>query len=859
MKHFLYSVLFLFFYSTVFATHERAGEISYRHIDGLTYEVSITTYTYIGPGAQVDRDTLEINWGDGSQSAILRVDYDNELPNDTKWNLYVGYHTYSGPGEFLLSFEDPTRNAGVLNIPNSVEIPFYTESLLVINPFQGINNSPRLLNPPIDLGCVNELFVHNPGAFDPDGDSLAYRLVYCKGANGDPVPGYTFPNSENSFSIDAISGTVTWDYPLQQGEYNIAFVVEEYRNSRLIGFVTRDMQIEILSCDNHAPELSSIMETCVVVGDTLEFEVTASDQDFDEITLSSFGGVYTFIDHPAKFGTTNGYSSVTQNFFWDPICNQVQLQPYFVYFKAEDNSEPVSLSAIHTVQITVIGAAPEGLSVESFGDNMVLNWFEYECSLIKGYQIYRRVGEYDYDQDYCESGVPEGSGYVYIGSVNDVGSTTFIDNNSGSGLTHGVKYCYALLAEFRDGSLSKISDYACGSLKKDLPVITHASILNTDKETGEIKVAWSKPTEIDQDQAPGPYKYLIWRGVGQQFALIDSLDNLDDTIFIDENRNTVQVQYQYVIDLYNVSVGNRFYMGSTAVASAPFLSVSSSDNRMLLNWTNDVPWFNNRWVIQRQNPVSLSFDSIGQSTTPSYEDTGLSNGTTYCYKVKSVGSYGTSGFINPIINFSQEKCGVPVDDIAPCSPELEVVTDCDYFENILSWTNPNHNCADDVMKYYVYFSKHPDQEFVLIDSTMSDADTLYIHTNLNSYIGCYQVAASDSVGNISELSNMVCRDYLACPVYKLPNAFSPNGDGRNDLFIPIERASSVTSVNMTIVNRYGGLVFETHDPDVNWNGKVRNSTADCTDGVYYYVSEVFVETIEGPKEFFIKGVIHLLR
>ena len=71
---------------------------------------------------------------------------------------------------------DPNRNGSVINIPNSINQPFYIETVLVINPFIGVNSSPKLLNTPIDNGCVGYPFYHNPGAYDEDGDSIAYEL-----------------------------------------------------------------------------------------------------------------------------------------------------------------------------------------------------------------------------------------------------------------------------------------------------------------------------------------------------------------------------------------------------------------------------------------------------------------------------------------------------------------------------------------------------------------------------------------------------------------------------------------------------------------------------------------------------------
>ena len=45
-----------------FATHNRAGEITYKHVEGLTYEVLITTYTK--SSALADRPLLYLRWGD---------------------------------------------------------------------------------------------------------------------------------------------------------------------------------------------------------------------------------------------------------------------------------------------------------------------------------------------------------------------------------------------------------------------------------------------------------------------------------------------------------------------------------------------------------------------------------------------------------------------------------------------------------------------------------------------------------------------------------------------------------------------------------------------------------------------------
>ena len=68
------------------ATHNRAGEITYRQLSPLTIEMTITTYTKASSVA-ADRDSLEVLWGDGSREWVKR---NNDLtrfePNDIKIN-----------------------------------------------------------------------------------------------------------------------------------------------------------------------------------------------------------------------------------------------------------------------------------------------------------------------------------------------------------------------------------------------------------------------------------------------------------------------------------------------------------------------------------------------------------------------------------------------------------------------------------------------------------------------------------------------------------------------------------------------------------------------------------------------------
>jgi len=859
MIRIFYTFMFVVLLSvSSFATHERAGEITYKHISGLTYEVTIVTYTYSPSPA--DRPELEIKWGDGTSSVLPRDNF-TDLTAVVRKNIYIGQHTYAGAATYTISMEDPNRNYGIINIPNSVNIPFYIETKLVINPFLGTNNSVQLLNPPLDYGCVNKLYVHNPAAYDPDGDSLSYKLTICKGYDGQEIPGYTFPLASNTFHIDNISGDLVWDTPVQQGEYNVAFLIEEWRNGQMIGSVERDMQILIDACSNNPPEIFTINDTCVEAGDTLSFEVRTYDQDNDKITLTATGGPFLVNESPAELqpNPSVGFGADTAIFYWETKCSHIRKSAYPAYFKAVDDSYPVSLTAYKAVGITVVGPAPENPEAVPLGNSIILSWDESTCENATGYMIYRKPDFYGFQPGPCEIGVPEYTGYKKIKEISGKENITYTDDNDGAGLNHGIVYCYMITAVFGDATEGYASEEVCAQLKKDLPIITNVSINNTNTQTGSVYIAWSKPTELDFTQTPGPFQYQVYRKSsepGAEFVKVYTSAGINDTLYTDNNLNTKDYKYFYRIDFYNNDPpDNYFFIGSSVVAPSIYLTTVPSDQKLTLHWNDDQPWINSKFVIYRQNPATGNFDSIGYSIVPQYADSGLINGKEYCYLVKSVGYYSSQGMVDPIINYSQEICDKPVDNIPPCSPILSVSADCDLLINNLTWVYPD-TCAEEELKYYIYYAQNENSDFSLIDSTNN---TSYVfQTDPLSTVGCFTVTALDSLWNQSLYSNVECVDIDECGRIWFPNVITPNGDGFNDIY-HADSINSVRNFKITIFNRWGTIVYKSDDPYFKWDGTDQNNGGICSPGTYFFVATFAENSLFGPINREVKGSITLLK
>ncbi|RYD98844.1 MAG: gliding motility-associated C-terminal domain-containing protein [Sphingobacteriales bacterium] len=98
--------------------------------------------------------------------------------------------------------------------------------------------------------------------------------------------------------------------------------------------------------------------------------------------------------------------------------------------------------------------------------------------------------------------------------------------------------------------------------------------------------------------------------------------------------------------------------------------------------------------------------------------------------------------------------------------------------------------------------------------------------------GTYAVTASNVCGAISKSVTINVEDCY-CELW-LPTAFSPNGDGLNDVFVPkIAPGCSFSNYKFKVYNRYGQLIFSTNQAGLGWDGFHLNRAAEA--GIYYYI------------------------
>ena len=128
-----------------------------------------------------------------------------------------------------------------------------------------------------------------------------------------------------------------------------------------------------------------------------------------------------------------------------------------------------------------------------------------------------------------------------------------------------------------------------------------------------------------------------------------------------------------------------------------------------------------------------------------------------------------------------------------------------------------------------------------IESTymVSDTGTYFVHLDR---LGCVW---SDTVRFDLEL----CESILV-----MPNVFTPNGDGNNDVFQPV-KSDGIVAMHTIILNRWGNVVFQTTDIHINWTGK-DTLGLELADGVYFWVVE-YEDEMGGL--YTRRGIVHVLR
>lgn len=165
--------------------------------------------------------------------------------------------------------------------------------------------------------------------------------------------------------------------------------------------------------------------------------------------------------------------------------------------------------------------------------------------------------------------------------------------------------------------------------------------------------------------------------------------------------------------------------------------------------------------------------------------------------------------------------------------------------------NPSgHEGYHTVYVWAMHYAGHADSPFLTrydeqIDYTFLSTRQAYIA------LTAYFILGTDTIVQTMDTPFSVM---ATASKLEMPNAFSPNGDGINDLYKAKSNHESILTFKGYIFNRWGKKVFEWTDINGGWDGTINGHEAP--DGVYY--CRVIAEGTDGVK-YTIKKDVNLLR
>lgn len=136
-------------------------------------------------------------------------------------------------------------------------------------------------------------------------------------------------------------------------------------------------------------------------------------------------------------------------------------------------------------------------------------------------------------------------------------------------------------------------------------------------------------------------------------------------------------------------------------------------------------------------------------------------------------------------------------------------------------------------------------------STLTNPTFLFPQDNGGVYPVC--LTATNSYGCI----DTVCHDVVIAGEFLIyvPNAFTPTGDGVNDMFFPILQGEEPETYEFFVFNRWGQLIFYTKDKQIGWDGTYNSEK--CKEDVYVWKVKVKSSLDHERKEFI--GRVTLLK
>ncbi|MBN8701851.1 MAG: PKD domain-containing protein [Bacteroidetes bacterium] len=888
-----YKLLFTFtlLSLSMWSTHIVGGEIYYDYLGNNNYNITLKVYRDCINGQAPFDNPASVGIFDASGvlittlsipfpgSTLLSSNFNNPC-YQTPTNICVEEAVYVGfiqlppiAGGYYLAYQRCCRNNTILNLVNPGNVGSTYWTYIPDQSVATTNNSPRFINyPPIFL-CAGLPITFDHSANDPDGDSLVYELCdpYDGGTTLNPMPvppsgppytavpfnttsGYngSYPMASNpALSINPSTGLMTGT-PNTIGQWVVGVCVKEYRNGNLINIHKRDFQFNVMNCPNNTVASIPSQQT-FCTGFNVNFLNNSINGfsyhwDFGEAALTNdtsnivaptwtypAAGTYTVM-----LVVNPGYSCVDTAYSVFNI--QPLLSPSFTAPTGQClNTSNFSFAAGGTFSGPITnfswnfgqGAAPpnsnqqnpSGISYSTPGTKTVtLSVSENGCTKTSVQTITVHpmpTASVPAQQSFCG-----GLSVTYTNASLNANSffwnfgdpTTSQDTSSQSSPTYTFSapgnYTITLIAATGFGC--KDTAYTTYDIQ---PLLQPSFI----KPSGQCIT--NNNFSFTASGFSGPGTLFTWdfeNGASINTSNQQNVTNVNYgaagiyavTLTISENGCT-----KYYIDSVEVfPLPTAQFNFSPMVVCNPYTILFADTT----NATGSVASYN--WTFHDGTTSS------SPTTSFSYTNVGLFSFTVQLTAIDNNGCTQTFTFPknNSITVNPSPTAGISISETATSIFDPEVtVTD-------LSINGVN--C-------YLHFGDGT------IDSTCNFNNISHSYTTPGTYT--IQQILINGIG----CSDTFALAFEVLPEFRffVPNAFTYNNDQLNETFLP--KVIGASDYTFRIFNRWGQLIFETHNTQEGWNGEYK--TNKCQTGVYIY-QITFTDDVEQKEHTFV-GHVTLLR
>jgi gliding motility-associated-like protein len=853
------------------ANHITGGQIYYTFTGvnngNYTYSVTLLLYRdHFSSGAQLDaaaaigiynNSNNSLVWNQSITLAFVEeaeVTSPDPCINNPPIVYYdIGHYNFSvtlpaNAVGYTIAYQRCCRIAGISNLQASSSVGATYTAIIpgtAIQPTGPANNSAHFIGDDTVIVCQNNYFTYNFGAADIDGDSLAY--TFCDayvGGNANtqggaapnppapppylPVP-YLFPQFSGgspmgtTVTINPRTGLVSGIAPAQ-GIYVVTVCVTEFRNGEAIATQRKDLQIKVGDCSLAQVTLAPEYISCDGYSWTF---ANGGDQTLIHSYLWTFGDPSTGTNDSSLLSTPTHIFSDTGIYIVKLITNR---------------GEPCSDTGS-----TIMKVYPGFFPAFGWSGLCINKPTRFTDSTATQYGFVNTWG-WDFGVTTIDGDTSHLQNPSYIYTIPGTYAVQFIVTNS--------KGCI-------DTVVHAIDIYD----KPPITLVPRDTILCVPDSVqlhaqGNGVFSWSPPVNIINANSPDP---IVHPTSTMYYYVV-----LDDNGCI--NRDSVRVR---VVDHVTLSVMN----DTTACQSDPVQLNAQSDGTQY-TWTPAAP-LNDPHILNPIATVSANTTFQLLSTIGSCRATANVNVFSVPYPSGNAGPDQTICFNTPaqlhatIVGttyswspFNSLSNPASLDPIATPSHTTDyILTVFDTRgcpkpgrDTITVNVRPKMNVSAGndtavVVGQPLHFHASGGVNYTWTPSTGLSA------TNISDPIGIYDGSA-DSIrykviisdeSNCVDSANVTVKIFKTNPQIFVPTAFTPNGDGLNDLFRPLGVGIKKFEY-FRVYNRWGQLVFSTTTNGQGWDGKVAGREQG---------SNTFVWVVKGidylDKSFFKKGTVTLVR